>query len=103
MRTPVGANDHRTLHIGPWARRRFLMFDLGPFRYHLFNRIDRNGSLFLTPLPGGANPRIVGTHRRWRGRSIELEGKGLNEVAAHLKRSTLNVAAQVAFQHSIHS
>ena len=31
------ANDHRILRIGPWVRNRLLMFDLGFFRYQLFD------------------------------------------------------------------
>ena len=92
------ANDHRTLRIGPWVRDRLLLFDLGYFRYQLFDRIDRNGGLFLSRLPARANPRIVAVHRRWRGRAIALEGKRLDEVASRLKRGALDVEVEVEFK-----
>ena len=97
------ANDHRTLRIGPWVRDRLLLFDLGYFRYQLFYYIDRNAGLFLTRLPAGANPRIVGIHRRWRGRSIEIEGQRLNDVAARLKRCTLDVEVEVEFKRRVYA
>ena len=66
------ANDHRTLQMGPWVEGRLLLFDLGYFRYQLFDAIDRNGGYFITRLAANADPCIVATHRQWRGRSIEL-------------------------------
>ena len=39
---------------------RLLVFDLGFFRYQLFDCINRNGGYFLSRLPGSAKPRIVG-------------------------------------------
>lgn len=92
------ANDHRSLRVGPWVQDRLLMFDLGYFRYQLFDCIDRNGGYFLSRLPLRANPRIVAVHRRWRGRSIELEGRRLDEIADSLKRSELDVEVEVSFK-----
>ena len=92
------ANDHHSLRIGPWVRDRLLVFDLGYFRYQMFDCIDRNGGYFLSRLPLRANPRIVGVHRRWRGRSIELEGRRLDDIADSLKRAALDVEVEVAFK-----
>ena len=97
------ASDHRTLRMGPWVRGRLLMFDLGFFRYQLFDCIDRNGGYFLTRLQSGANPKIVATHRRWRGRSIDLEGVRLSEVADRLRREVLDVEVEVAFKRRVYS
>ena len=97
------ANDHRTLRIGPWVRDRLLVFDLGYFRYQLFDCIDRNGGYFLSRLSASANPRIVGVHRRWRGRAVELEGKDLDEVAAKLKRETRDVEVEVEFKRRVYA
>ena len=80
------ANDHRTLQMGPWVEGRLLLFDLGYFRYQLFDVIDRNDGYFITGLAANADPCTVATHRQWRGRSIELVGKRLREVAGRLKR-----------------
>lgn len=97
------ANDHRTLRMGPWVAGRLLLFDLGYFRYQLFDCIDRNGGAFLTRLPASANPRIVAMNRRWRGRSVALEGKRLDEVAGRLKRMTLDVEVEVEFSRRVYA
>ena len=53
------ANDHRTLQMGPWVEGRLLLFDLGYFRYQLFDCINRNGGYFIE-LPT-RKPHIVET------------------------------------------
>ena len=97
------ANDHRTLQMGPWVEGRLLLFDIGYFRYQLFDCIDRNGGYFITRLATNADPRIVATHRRWRGRAIDLEGKRLKEVASRLQRNVLDVEVEVAFQRRVYA
>ena len=52
------AKDHRTLQMGPWVKRRLLLFDLAYFRYQLFDCIDRNGGYFITRPAANANRRI---------------------------------------------
>ena len=94
------ANDHRTLQMGPWVEGRLLLFDLGYFRYQLFDVIDRNVGYFITRLAANADPCIVATHRQWRGRSIELVGKRLREVAGRLKRDVLDVGSRGGVQAS---
>jgi putative transposase len=101
--TTERANDHRMLRMGPWVRDRLLVFDLGYFRYQLFDCIDRNGGYFLSRLPASANPRIVAVHRRWRGRAVELEGKRLDEVAEKLRRSVLDVEVEVEFKRRVYA
>ena len=91
------ANDHRTLRMGPWVSGRLLLFDLGYFRYQLFDAIDRNGGYFITRLAANANPRIVAAHRRWRGCAIALAGKRLKAVAQRLQRDVLDVEVEVEF------
>lgn len=97
------SNDHRTLRMGPWVRDRLLLFGLGFFRYQLFDCIDRNGGYFVSRLPASANPRIVGVHRRWRGRAVELAGRRLDEVADRLKREILDVEVQVEFRRRVYA
>ena len=97
------AKDHRTLQMGPWVEGRLLLFDLGYFRYQLFDCIDRNGGYFITRLAANANPRIVAIHRQWRGRAIDLEGKRLKEVASRLQREVLDVEVEVAFQRRVYA
>jgi len=97
------ASDHRTLRMGPWVAGRLLLFDLGYFRYQLFDCIDRNGGSFLTRIPAGANPLIVGVNRKWRGRSVALEGKRLDEVAGKLRRMTLDAEVEVEFPRRVYA
>ncbi len=97
------ASDHRTLRMGPWVAGRLLLFDLGYFRYQLFDCIDRNGGFFITRLASNANPQIVATHRVHRGRAIDLEGKRLHEVADRLKREVLDVEVEVRFERRVYA
>ena len=97
------ANDHRTLQMGPWVQGRLVLFDLGYFRYQLFDCINRNGGYSITRLSANADPCIVATHRQWRGRAIELGGKRLEEVAARLQRDVLEVEVEVAFQRRVYA
>ena len=84
--------------VAAWVEGRLLRFDLGYFRFQLFDAIDRSGGYFITRLAANADPCIVATHRQWRGRSIELVGKRLKEVAGRLKRDILDVEVEVAFK-----
>lgn len=90
--------DHRSLHMGPWVRGRLLLFDLGYFRYQLFDCIDRNGGYFLNRLHANTSPWIVDEHRRWRGHSVALEGQRLADVAGKLKRAVIDVEVDVGFK-----
>ena len=90
------ADDHLTLQMGPWVEGRLPLFDLGHFRYQLFDAIDRNGGYFNTRPAENADPCIVATHRQWRGRSIVLVGKWPKEVAGRLP---LRVSKVIARRH----
>ena len=91
-------NDGHVLRVGKWAKDRLLLFDLGYYRYQLFDCIRRNGGFFLTRLKINANPLIVGVHRVWRGASVELVGQRLQDVIARLKREELDVEIEVQFK-----
>ena len=95
--------DHKALIIGPWVRGRLLLFDLGYFRYQMFDCIDRNGGAFVSRLPRCANPKIVAVHRRHRGRAIDLVGGKLDEVADRLQREELDVEIEVEFKRRIYA
>lgn len=90
--------DCRNLKIGKWVAGRLLLFDLGYFSYHLFDRIARNLGFFVTRAKTTINPRIVAVNRRWRGRSRSLVGKRLQEVIGTLKRGVLDVMVEVEFK-----
>lgn len=84
--------------VGKWVQGSLLLFDLGYFCYHLFDRIDQNGGFFLTRLKANANPLILAVHRQWRGQSIQLVGQRLKEGLPSLRRQVLDVEVEVQFQ-----
>ena len=99
----ASVKDHKAFAIGPWVRGRLLLFDPGYFRYQMFDCIDRNGGAFVSRLPLSTNPLIVAVHRRHRGRSIDLAGRKLNEVADRLKREALDVQIEVEFKRRVYA
>ena len=65
-------------------------------------RLTETADTSFTRLATNADPCIVATHRQWRGRSIELEGKRLKEVAGRLKRDVLDVEVEVVFKRRVY-
>lgn len=97
--TAERAHDGPIFQVGPWVKDRLLLFDLGYFRYQLFSCISRNGGYFIVRLKKSADPLIVATHRRWRGRAVSLVGRRVSEVLGRLQREVLDVEVQVRFQN----
>lgn len=91
-------HDGLVLRVGKWTKDRLLLFDLGYYRYQLFDCIRRNGGYFLTRLKVNANPLIVAVHRAWRGASVKLVGERLQDVIARLQREELDVEIEVQFK-----
>lgn len=87
----------RCSKVGPWVKDRLLLFDLGYFRYQLFDCIDRNGGFFVTRLKKNANPLIVSLNRLHRGRAVPVEGERLRDVIDRLERDVLDVTVEVVF------
>ncbi len=96
-------HDGPVFRVGRWVRDRLLLFDLGYFRYQLFDCIDRNGGYFISRLKENANPEIVATLRQWRGRSVSLVGERLRDVIGQLQRETLDVEVEVVFRHRVYA
>lgn len=90
--------DGKVLRVGKWVKDRLLLFDLGYYRYQLFDCIRRNGGYFVTRLKKNANPTIVAVHRRWPGASIPLVGEKLQDVIGRLQRQEIDVEVEVKFQ-----
>jgi putative transposase len=90
-------NDLKTLKIGPWIKDRILLIDLGFYKYQVFTRIKENGGYFVSRLKSNANPLIIETNRTYRGRSIDVRGKHLQDVLKDLKRQVLDVEVEVSF------
>ena len=90
-------NDLKTLRIGPWIKDRILLIDLGFYKYQVFTRIKENGGYFVSRLKSNANPLILEVNRTYRGRSIEIQGKHLQDVLNNLKRQVRDVDVEVVF------
>ena len=90
-------NDGRTLTVGKWVEQKLLLFDLGYFRYQLFDCIARNKGFFLSRLKVNANPLITATHRAWRGQSVPIVGQRLRDVLGRLQRKVLDVEIEANF------
>jgi len=95
--TSERVHDSKVLSIGPWVKGKLLLFDLAYFCYRLFARIERNGGYFISRLKNNANPRIVGLHRRWRGRAVDLVGKRVKDVVERLQRQTIDAEVEVTY------
>jgi IS4 transposase len=96
-------HDGPVFRVGRWVRDRLLLFDLGYFRYQLFDCIDRHGGYFISRLKENANPEIVATLRQWRGRSVSLVGERLRDVIDRLQRETLDVEVEVVFRRRVYA
>jgi len=96
--TSERVHDGPVLRAGRWVRGRLLIFDLGYYRYQLFDAIGRSKGFFLTRLKDNANPVIVKLHRIHRGRAIPAEGRGLQEIKADLRREVFDAEAEVHFR-----
>jgi putative transposase len=83
--------------VEDWVRGCLLLFDLGYYRFHLFDRIDAHGGFFLTRAKSTFNPLITQVHRRWRGRSIAVVGHKLRDVLPRLQRAILDIEAEFVF------
>ncbi len=90
-------DERRRLGVGPWVAGRLLLFDLGYFKWQLFERIRENGGFFVSRLRDDVSPVIVAENRRWRGVSRSLAGKRLGDVKAGLAREVVDLLVEVEF------
>lgn len=89
-------HDGPVFTVGRWVKDRLLMFDLGYFRYQLFDSIDQNGGYFISRLKENANPLITATNQS--GGGVRVVGERLKDVLARLRRDEMDVEVQVAFR-----
>lgn len=90
-------HDGPVLKVGRWVRDRLLLFDLGYFRYSLFDRIDAQGGYFISRLKQNANPLITGVLRDGAPNGVRLVGERLQEVLGRLRRPEFDVEVEVEF------
>ena len=89
-------HDGPVFQVGRWVKDRLLIFDLGYFRYQLFDCIDRNGGYFISRLKDNANPLITAVHAPCSG--LQVVGKRLKEVIGRLRRDEMDVTVKVDFR-----
>lgn len=90
-------NELKTVTIGPWVEGRVLLFDLGYFKYKLFDTINRFKGFFVSRLSKSSNPYIIAENRRWRGNSVYLTGQQIRDVLPRLKRQVIDAEVVVSF------
>lgn len=91
-------HDSPVLKVGRWVKERLLVFDLGYFRYGLFDRIAANGGYFISRLKEGTNPTITGLLRDGTPHGLPLVGEKLRDVVGRLRRPEFDVEAEVTFR-----
>ncbi len=96
--TAERVHDGPVFRVGRWVKDRLLLFDLAFFRYQLFSCINRNQGFFIVRLKKNADPLIVETNRRWRGKAVPLVGHHVKEVVDRLQRQCLDVVVEVRFK-----
>lgn len=94
--TPERVHDSKVLKVGPWVKDRLLLFDLGYYRFQLFDCIRRNGGFFISRLKENANLKIVDVHPSRPGDKALL-GQMLQDVLGGLRREVLDVVVEVRF------
>jgi putative transposase len=87
-------HDGPVLRAGKWVKDKLLIFDLGYYRFQLFDRIAACGGYFLTRLKDGANPIITAVHV---GGGM-LVGQRLQEVLGSLRRPVVDFEVEVQFK-----
>jgi IS4 transposase len=90
-------HDGPILKVGRWVRDRLLLFDLGYFRYALFNRIAAQGGYYISRLKQNANPLITGVLRDGTPNGLRLVGERLKDVLGRLRRAEFDVEVEIAF------
>jgi putative transposase len=87
-------HDVHLLQVGPWVKKRLLIFDLGFFRAVLFKAIARHGGYFLCRLRLKSNPVIIASHRRGQR---HLVGRKLREVLNEIDDDTVDIEGEMGY------
>ena len=95
--TDAKTNERSQLPTGEWVAGALILLDLGFYDFWLFDRIDENDGWFVSRVKDNANPEIVEELRTWRGNSIPLEGKSLQDVLDDLQRQEIDVRVTLSF------
>lgn len=91
-------HDGPVFIVGRWVKDRLLLFDLGYYRYQLFDRIDRQGGYFISRLKENANPIITAVLGPAGAQGLPLVGQRLQDVVKRLRREQLDLSIRVQFR-----
>lgn len=91
-------HDGPVFTIGRWVKDRLLLFDLGYYRYQLFDRIDRQGGYFISRLKENANPVITAVLGPVGTQGLPLVGQRLQDMLNRLRREQLDLSVRVQFR-----
>jgi putative transposase len=91
-------HDGPVLTVGKWVKERLLLFDLGYFRWQLFDCITRNGGYFISRLKANANPVITGVNHSSSSYWQSLVGRRLWDFLPGLRREAIDMEIEVSFR-----
>jgi IS4 transposase len=97
--TEERTKEGTVIKIGDWVEGRLLIFDLGYYKFQLFDRIDRRKGYFLSRLKETGNPLITAVHV---GSGVGLVGEKLQDVIGKLRRPVIDCEVQVRFQRRVY-
>ena len=90
--------DGKQLKVGPWVKDRLMLFELGYYRFGLFNRLHKLGGFYISRMKTSANPKIVAVNHQTAGQAIELKGQFLQDVLPRLKRQSFDLIVELSYQ-----
>ncbi len=90
--------DVKVFKVGDWIKGMLLLFDLGYYSFKLFALINKLGGYFVSRLKDNANPVIISSNLKQRGRKTETEGQHLQDVLEKLKREVVDFQVRVSFK-----
>lgn len=90
--------DGKKFRVGPWCRDRLLTFDLGYYRFGLFEAIQRHGGYFLSRLKENANPIITAVHSGSGCLEESLVGMRLQLALQLTKVPVLDLEAEFSYR-----
>jgi IS4 transposase len=96
--TAERVHDGPVLVVGPWVQGHLFLFDLGYFRYRLFEAITRHKGFFISRLKSNVNPTIVALHRPVAPGTPAVIGRKLQDAVQSLQGEVLDVTVEVVFQ-----
>lgn len=94
--TAGSRHDIKTIAIGPWVKKKLLIFDLGYFQGTLFELIDKHDGFFLCRMRKQVNPLILESHRPDGKRFV---GMTLKEAKCEFTNDIVDFDVKMHYDH----